>query len=71
MYLLKSKSTQCFSLYVVSSLQLADVRCMSHICGLIHQEYNDFSEPLKKGIMKTFDNYGGKEEEKVIFVVSY
>ena len=41
------------------------MRCVSHICGLIHQEYCDFCEPLKKGLMKMFDNYGGKEEEKV------
>lgn len=55
----------------LTKLKLADVRCMSHICGLIHQEYNDFSEPLKKGIMKTFDNYGGKEEEKQANVSKY
>jgi len=41
------------------------VRCVAHICGLIHQVYADFSEPLKKGLLKMFDGYGGKEEEKV------
>lgn len=45
--------------------KLADVRCVAHICGLIHQVYADFSEPLKKGLLKMFDGYGGKEEEKV------
>ena len=38
---------------------------MAHICGLIHQVYGDFSEPVKKGLVKMFDGYGGKEEEKV------
>jgi len=52
-------------LQVVLFLKLADVRCVAHICGLIHQVYADFSEPLKKGLLKMFDGYGGKEEEKV------
>jgi len=50
---------------LVLLLKLADVRCAAHICGLIHQVYADFSEPLRKGILKMFDGYGGKEEEKV------
>ena len=50
---------------LVLFFKLADVRCVSHICGLIHQVYADFSEPLKKGLLKMFDGYGGKEEEKV------
>jgi len=50
---------------LVLFLKLADVRCVAHICGLIHQVYADFSEPLKKGLLKMFDGYGGKEEEKV------
>ena len=41
------------------------MRCVAHICGLIHQVYGDFSEPLKKGLVKMFDSYGGKEEDKV------
>lgn len=53
--------TDCLFLF----LKLADVRCVAHICGLIHQVYADFSEPLKKGLLKMFDGYGGKEEEKV------
>lgn len=55
----------------LTKLKLADVRCVSHICGLIHQEYCDFCEPLKKGLMKMFDNYGGKEEEKQANVSKY
>ena len=38
---------------------------MAHVCGLIHQVYADFSEPLKKGLLKVFDSYGGKDEERV------
>ena len=49
-------------------LKLADVRCVAHVCGLIHQVYGDFSEPLKKGLVKMFDGYGGKEEEKVCVI---
>ena len=41
------------------------MRCVAHICSLIHQVYGDFSEPLKKGLVKMFDGYGGKEEERV------
>ncbi|XP_020615608.1 regulator of nonsense transcripts 2-like isoform X2 [Orbicella faveolata] len=52
-------------------LKLADVRCVAHICGLIHQVYADFSEPLKKGLLKMFDGYGGKEEEKLANVSKY
>ena len=47
------------------SFKLADVRCVAHICGLIHQVYGDFNEPLKKGLVKIFDGYGGKDEDKV------
>ena len=41
------------------------MRCVAHLCGLIHQSYTDFSEPLKKGLLKVFDGYSGKEDEKV------
>ena len=52
-------------MYFSIFLKLADVRCAGHVCGLIHQVYGDFSEPLKKGLVKIFDGYGGKDEEKV------
>lgn len=55
----------------VPKLKLADVRCVAHVCGLIHQVYGDFSEPLKKGLVKMFDGYGGKEEEKLANVSKY
>lgn len=45
------------------------MRCVAYICGLIHQVYGDFSEPLKKGLVKMFDGYGGKEEDKVRVVL--
>lgn len=41
------------------------MKCVAHICGLINQHYADFNEPLKKGLVKMFDSYGGKEEDKV------
>ncbi|XP_078385093.1 regulator of nonsense transcripts 2-like isoform X2 [Oculina patagonica] len=52
-------------------LKLADVRCVAYICGLIHQVYGDFNEPLKKGLVKMFDGYGGKEEDKLANVSKY
>lgn len=55
----------------VPKLKLADVRCAAHVCGLIHQVYGDFSEPLKKGLVKMFDGYGGKDEEKLANVSKY
>nr|XP_058955604.1 regulator of nonsense transcripts 2-like isoform X1 [Pocillopora verrucosa] len=55
----------------VPKLKLADVRCAGHVCGLIHQVYGDFSEPLKKGLVKIFDGYGGKDEEKLANVSKY
>lgn len=57
-----NRQIKCISLFL---LKLADVRCAGHVCGLIHQVYGDFSEPLKKGLVKIFDGYGGKDEEKV------
>lgn len=56
---------QTNKMYFSIFLKLADVRCAGHVCGLIHQVYGDFSEPLKKGLVKIFDGYGGKDEEKV------
>lgn len=44
------------------------MKCVAHICGLINQHYADFNEPLKKGLVKMFDSYGGKEEDKVCFI---
>lgn len=52
-------------------LKLADVKCVAHICGLINQHYADFNEPLKKGLVKMFDSYGGKEEDKIANVGKY
>lgn len=46
-------------------LQQADVSCVVHLCGLIHQRYAEFCEPLRKTLIKLFENYNGKDEEKV------
>ena len=46
------------------------MKCVVHICNLIHQHYGDFNEPLKKGLVKMFqETYGGKEEDKVSHVI--
>lgn len=56
----------------LAKLKLADVKCVVHICNLIHQHYGDFNEPLKKGLVKMFqETYGGKEEDKLANVSKY
>ena len=45
--------------------QQADVSCVVYLCGLIHQRYAEFWEPLRKALIKLLENYNGKDEEKV------
>ena len=52
-------------LIIILPFQQADVSCVVFICGLIHQRYAEFCEPLKKTLVKMFENYNGKDEEKV------
>lgn len=44
--------------------QQADVSCLAHICGLIHQRYPEFSDLLLKELIKVFDKYAGKDDER-------
>lgn len=52
-------------LIIILPFQQADVSCVVFMCGLIHQRYAEFCEPLKKTLVKMFENYNGKDEEKV------
>lgn len=38
--------------------------CVAHICSLIHQRYPEFCELLRKELIKVFDKYTGKDEER-------
>lgn len=44
---------------------------MAHICGLIHQRYTEFSELLQKELVKVFEKYSGKEEERTANVSKF
>ncbi|EDO46900.1 predicted protein, partial [Nematostella vectensis] len=49
----------------------ADVSCVAHICSLFHQRYQEFSDLLKKELVKVFENYAGKDEDRAANVTRY
>lgn len=46
--------------------QVADVSVVIHMCGLFHQRYADFMGFFTVELMKMFENYNSKDEEKVL-----
>ncbi|KAK3753991.1 hypothetical protein QZH41_009266, partial [Actinostola sp. cb2023] len=48
----------------LTKLKQSDVSCVAHICSLIHQRYSEFSDLLRKELVKVFDKYAGKDEER-------
>lgn len=46
-------------------MQLADVSCAIHLCTLLHQRYEEFSELLLSHLQRIYDSPITKDDEKV------
>ncbi|CAB3980994.1 regulator of nonsense transcripts 2 isoform X1, partial [Paramuricea clavata] len=49
-------------------LKVSDVSVVIHMCGLFHQRYTDFMGYFITELMKMFDNYNCKDDEKSLNV---
>ena len=45
---------------------MSDVSVVIHMCGLFHQRYADFTGYFITELMKMFDNFNCKDDEKVL-----
>ena len=50
---------------MVFYLKVSDVSVVIHMCGLFHQRYADFMGYFITELMKMFENYNCKDNEKV------
>jgi regulator of nonsense transcripts 2 len=44
---------------------------VAHICSLVHQRYSEFPDLLRKELVKVFEKYGGKDEERAANVTRF